>query len=251
MRIALLAPIALTSALLAGPALAQSQEWYTGARDPKQATSYGAAIDTSLTGTSRGSIHGSVIGTIAPFTKMDETGVRLRLGGLLGQYTYVSISPGVGEVKGTEASGSLMAGYEWVSTNATFAIFLGGEFQNRRLDKNDPSNSVIGNKGGMKASVDFHVTPTSYTMVAGTISYSTNNNAYYSRFKAGMKISENMYLGPELLFLGDNFYGQWRAGAHLTGAKFGALQFGVSGGYVNDRRAGSGVYGILDARVGF
>ncbi|MBM3609866.1 MAG: cellulose biosynthesis protein BcsS, partial [Alphaproteobacteria bacterium] len=74
---------------------------------------------------------------------MDESGVRLRLGGLLGQYTYVSISPGVGEVEGNEASGALMAGYEWVTQNATFAIYLGGEFQNRRLNKVDPSNSVV------------------------------------------------------------------------------------------------------------
>jgi|GEM_PF-6601698 len=150
---------------------------------------------------------------------MDESGVRLRLGGLLGQYTYVSISPGVGEVEGNEASGALMAGYEWVTQNATFAIYLGGEFQNRRLNKVDPSNSVVGNSAGFKTSVDFHVNPTSYTMLSGNMTYSTNNNAYYTRFKAGLKISQNIFVGPEVLFLGDNFYGQWRAGAHLTGAK--------------------------------
>lgn len=238
-------------ALSAGLGVASAQEWYTGSQQNREQESFGAAIDASLTGTSKGSMHGGVIGTIAPFTKLNETGVRLRLGGLLGQYTYVSISPGVGEVKGTEASGSLMGGYEWVTNNATFAIYLGAEFQNRRLNKADPSNSVVGNSAGFKTSVDFHVNPTSYTMLSGNLTYSTNNNAYYTRFKAGMKITENIFVGPEALFLGDNFYGQWRLGAHLTGAKLGALQFGISGGYVNDRRAGSGVYGILDARIGF
>lgn len=249
MRIRFAAPILF--ATLGVPSPGQAQEWYTGANSTREAQTYGAAIDTSLTGTSTGSMHGSVIGTIAPFTKLDETGMRLRLGGLLGQYTYVSVTPGVGKVTGTEASGSLMAGYEWVSANATFAMFIGGEFQNRRLDKNDPSNSVVGNSAGLKAAVDFHVNPTSYTMVSGNITYSTNNNAYYSRFKAGMKVSENAFIGPELLFLGDNFYGQWRAGMHLTGARLGPMQFGLSGGYVNDRRAGAGFYGILDARLGF
>ena len=233
----------------AGPALAQ--EWYTGARERTAEATYGAAIDASLSATTRGSLHGSLIGTIAPFSKLDETGARLRLGGLLGNYTYTSVSPGVGKVNGREASGSFMAGYEWVTKNATFSIYLGGEVQNRTLSKVDPSNGVAGAAWGFKTSVDFYMNPTSYTMASGNITYSTVNNAYYTRFKVGMAVTEKIFLGPELLFLGDNFYGQWRVGAHMTGAKVGPMQFGISGGYVNDRRGGPGGYGILDARLGF
>ncbi len=228
------------------------QEWYTGARDPRQPdASYGAAIDASLTATTKQTAHTSLIGTIAPFSKLDESGMRLRLGGLLGSYNYVSIAPGVGKVTGREASGSLLGGYEWVTKNATFAIYLGGEIQNRTLSKPDPSNSVVGTSYGFKASVDFYMNPTSYTMVSGNLTYSSNNNAYYSRIKAGMAVTERIFVGPEVLVLGDNFYGQWRAGAHITGAKLGPMQFGVSGGYVHDRRQGAGAYGILDARLGF
>src|SRR5512137_659522 len=79
-----------------------AQEWYTGARERQAETTYGAAIDASLTGTTRGSLHGSLIGTIAPFSKLDESGMRLRLGGLLGSYSYMSVAPGVGSVRGTE-----------------------------------------------------------------------------------------------------------------------------------------------------
>ena len=234
---------------LASPALAQ--EWYTGARERAPEANYGAAIDASLSATTRGTVHGGVIGTIAPFNKLDESGVRLRLGGIAGSYTYTSTSPGVGNVKGSESSGSLMAGYEWVTKNATFAIYLGGEAQNRTLSKPDPSNSVVGAAYGFKTSVDFYMNPTSYTMASGNITYSTVNNAYYTRFKVGMAVTERIFIGPELLFLGDNFYGQWRAGAHVTGAKFGPMQLGLSGGYVNDRRGGPGGYGILDARLTF
>ena len=42
-----------------------------------------------------------------------------------------------------------------------------------------------------------------------------------------------------------------RFGLHITGFRFGALQFGVSGGYVSDKVRGSGGYGIIDARVLF
>ncbi len=233
----------------ASPALAQ--EWYTGARDKTPEVNYGASIDASLSATTRGSAHAGLIGTIAPFSKLDESGARLRLGGILGNYTYVSVSPGVGSVTGHESTGSAMAGYEWVTKNATFAIYLGAEIQNRTLSKPDPSNNVFGTTYGLKTAVDFYMNPTSYTMASANIAYSSNNNAYYARFKAGMAITERIFVGPELLFLGDNFYGQWRFGAHLTGAKVGPMQLGLSGGYVNDRRGGPGGYGILDARVGF
>jgi len=38
---------------------------------------------------------------------------------------------------------------------------------------------------------------------------------------------------------------------HVTGIKMGALQFGPSGGYVNDRKNGGGAYGILDTQIRF
>ncbi len=234
---------------LSGPGVAQ--EWYTGARSQTPEANYGASIDASLSGTSKGSMHGGLIGTIAPFSKLDESGARLRIGGLLGTYTYTSTSPGVGQVKGDETSGNLMAGYEWVAKNATFALYLGADVQNRTLSKPDPSNKVVGTSYGFKTSFDFYMNPTSYTMASGNITYSTVNNAYYTRFKAGLAVTEKIFVGPEVLFLGDSFYSQWRVGAHVTGAKFGPMQIGVSGGYVNDRRAGPGGYGILDARLAF
>ena len=88
-------------------------------------------------------------------------------------------------------------------------------------------------------------------MASGNVSYSTSGGAYYSRFKAGLAISEGVFAGPEMLFLGDNHYTQYRVGLHLTGLRFGALQFGVSGGLVVDKAQGNGAYGIIDARVVF
>ncbi len=230
---------------------AVAQEWYTGSGENKSVSNFGAAIDASLTGTTKKSEHGGLIGTIAPFSKLEESGARLRLGGILGDYTYVSASPGVGTVVGHETAGSVLGGYEWTTPGTSVAVYLGGELQNRTLSKPDPSNKITGTRVGFKASVDFNVNPTSYTMASGNITYSSNNNAYYTRFKAGLAITERIFVGPEMLFLGDNFYKQWRAGVHLTGARLGPMQFGVSGGYLNDRDQGSGAYGILDARVSF
>jgi hypothetical protein len=64
-------------------------------------------------------------------------------------------------------------------------------------------------------------------------------------------VAQNVFIGPEALFLGDDLYRQWRTGLHLSGVTLGALQLGISGGYLKDETRGSGAYGILDARMVF
>ena len=230
-----------------------AQGFYTGSVGNGNASesSWGGSIDASLTGTSRGANHASLIGTIAPFSKLEESGVRVRLGGILGSYSYVSATPGVDTVVGRESTVSALVGYEWVSQGSSYAAYIGAEGQNRTLSKPDPGNKATGVAIGVKASVDFMTNPTANTMVSGNLTYSSNNSAYYARLKAGMAMTDKIFVGPEVLLLGDKFYKQYRVGAHLTGAKFGRLQFGVSGGYLMDRDQGSGAYGILDARVTF
>lgn len=250
MRKRIILPLVLLVSAVATPV--KAADWYTGSNTGSTAPkNFGVSIDASLTGTTKDTLHASLIGTIAPFGPMTESGMRMRIGGLAGSYKYVSTFPGVGSVTGRETSGAVMAGYEWVMPGMTFSVFGGAEVQNRTLSKLDPNNKVVGTSWGFKTTVDFYANPTSYTMVSGNVTFSTNNNAYYTRFKAGMAVIDRIFVGPEMLFLGDNFYGQWRVGAHLTGVKFGALQFGISGGYVSDRRNGPGAYGILDTQVRF
>jgi hypothetical protein len=88
-------------------------------------------------------------------------------------------------------------------------------------------------------------------MASGYGSYSTLHNSYYTRVKVGWSLIPGIYIGPEVSLLGDSFYRQYRVGAHLTGVKLGRLSLGISGGYLNDDRQGSGTYGIVDARIGF
>lgn len=250
-------PVALVLFVpLATPA-AMAADWYTGspttaaASSPYSVRQFGASVDFSLAGTTKNTLHGSLIGTISPFSSKTETGFRLRIGGLSGSYGYTSTAAGVGKVTGREATGYLMAGYEWVSAGTTVAVFGGVEMQNRTLSRPDPNNNVIGTSWGFKTGIDFYSNPTDRTMVSGNFTYSTNHNAYYARLKAGMAIMGQVFAGPEILVLGDNFYSQWRGGVHLTGVKLGAMQLGLSGGLVQDRRTGSGAYSILDARVEF
>ena len=239
----------------------QAADWYTGTNSGAGADSgYGVssgsghptvAIDTALTATNQGSLYGTVIGTIAPFTPMDQSGMRLRLVGVLGDYSYIPSNASLGRITGTQEDGSFLVGYEWVQKVATLDIYAGAEASNTTLSIPDPANKTAGMSVGFKLGADFYINPTSYTMVSGNLSYSTANGGYYSRFKAGMSVAEGVFVGPEVLFIGDKQDTQTRVGLHATGFRLGMLQFGVSGGYVSDKSRGNGGYGILDARVLF
>ncbi len=252
---------------------ARAADWYTGVPTdgPPQARRPRVAIDISLDATSQRAVSGVIIGTIAPFAPMDRSGMRVRASALAGTYVYTpsnaynnayylnaldtlfyyGYNPFLTQVYGTIVGGSLLVGYEWVTNRATVAIYAGGEVMNTSLSPNDPNNSVKGGRGGFKIATDFYVTPTDDMMISGVASYSTNFNSYYGRLKFGFAIADRIYIGPEAGALGDNFFQQWRLGGHVSGLRFGMMQFGAAIGYLNDRVRGGGVYGTLDTRVTF
>jgi hypothetical protein len=231
---------------------AQAADWYTGLpEDGPVSASPRAAIDIAIDGTSQRALAGAMIGTIAPFAPLDRSGMRIRIAGLGGTYSYISSAPGVGRVYGTLADGSFMAGYEWVMKRATVAIYGGPEITGNSLSHFDPTNTVKGTRFGFRMGVDFYVEPTQDTMLSGVAYYSTNNDAYYGRLKFGFAFAEHLYFGPEIIALGDDYFQQWRFGGHISGLRLGLLQLGFSGGFLNDRVRGAGMYGILETRFTF
>jgi hypothetical protein len=237
--------------MLAGGA--RAADWYTGVPTdgPVRPAAPTVAIDLAIDGTSQKAVSGALIGTIAPFAPLDRTGMRVRVAGLGGVYNYFSPTPGPGRVNGQMQQVAVLAGYEWVWKKMTIAGFGGVEFRNSSISPNDPNNRVKGATVGLKVGVDFYVTPTDTTMVSGVAYYSTNFNSYYGRPKFGMAFADHLYVGPEVLALGDDFFQQWRVGAHVSGMRLGFVQMGVSGGFLSDRVRGTGLYGIFESRVTF
>ncbi len=230
---------------------ARAADWYTGVPTdgPPIPKAPRATLDIALDGTSQAAYSAAVIGTIAPFTPLDRSGFRVRGSGIVGTYTYDSTD--VGKVNGNLIGGAMLMGYEWVFKRATVSVFLGGEIVNTTISPNDPNNQAKGTSVGLKVATDFYVTPTDQTMIAGVFSYSTNFSSYYGRLKFGMAFADRIYVGPEVGALGDNFFQQWRVGGHVTGIRFGMLQFGAAMGFLNDRVRGGGLYGTVDTRVTF
>lgn len=246
--------ISAVAAALVLAGSARAADWYTGVPSdgPPEARPPRITIDIAVDGTSQRAVSGALIGTIAPFAPMDRSGMRVRMSVLGGSYVYTPSMPFLlGNIHGALINGAFMLGYEWVSRRATVGAYAGVEAMHTSISPNDPNNSVKGGRAGAKLALDFYVTPTDDTMIAGVASYSTNFNSYYGRLKFGMAIADRIYIGPEVAGLGDNFFQQWRIGGHVSGLRFGLLQFGAAVGFLNDRVRGGGVYGTLDTRVAF
>lgn len=230
------------------PALAA--DWYTGARPQPPGDDWIVIVDASTDITTQGSYFGDINATAAPVGTLVESGVRLRVDALGGRYSYVSTDTNQ-TVHGTQESGAALVGYEWVSPAMTFAAYLGGDVRNNSLSIVDPGNPVVGTSFGAKSQFEFYGKPSALTMIAANASYATNKTAYFARLRGGYLLGPDVYVGPELVALGDAFFNQERVGVHLTGLHTGPLQLAFAAGYLHDRVRGNGGYGTIDARVGF
>lgn len=224
---------------------AQAQDWYTGARPQTPDSSWIVTVDTSATVTSNSSAFGSTTVTVAP---SDQSGVRFRAEGVVGSYRYLS---GTTTVRGGQQEGSLLAGYELVWRDAALAGYVGLNVRNNTLSISDPNNPVIGTDLGVKAAVNFYATPTDNTYVSAYGSYTSTFNAYYARLRGGVMVADGVYVGPEALLLGDDFFRQWRVGAHVAGLSMGPVTISASAGYLFDRVQKAGFYSSVEGRMRF
>jgi hypothetical protein len=225
-------------------------DWYTGVSTPAAGDDWIVAVDSSMTVTSTGSEFADLGMTSAINGTLNASGVRARVEGLAGEYSYNEGLTG-SRVNGLQEEGALLAGYEWVGRDARLGGYLGLDVRNNSLSAVDPTNPVVGTTAGLKSVLEFYLKPTASTFLSAYGSYTTNENAYYTRIKTGYAIASEVYVGPEVSYLGNDFFNQWRVGAHLTGFRLGGLQLAVSGGYLYDRMQKGGAYTSVDVRVGF
>lgn len=241
-----LAGLALALAL-AGPA--RAADWYTGAPASRAAEDWIVSLDASTTVTTNNSVFANVGGTAATAGTLRESGVRAKVEALTGAYEYRTDAGA--KVRGEQVEGAALLGYEWIWREAKLAGYVGLAVRNTSLSITDPSNPVVGTSYGLKSAIDFYARPTEKTMVSAYGSFTTNDKAYFVRVKAGYRLGEGIYIGPEVAALGNDFYDQRRVGAHLSGLQLGPVQASLSAGYQFDRELGAGAYGAVDLRAQF
>lgn len=198
--------------------------------------------------------HGSLAGYLgvlyAPYG-MHQSGIRLTAFGLYGKYDYESFPT---DVKARFWAGDLLVGWSNVVANGAATLSIGANYQDHRLSRSDPFNSVVGSEWGFKVQGDFWVTPMPSWLVVGLASYSTAFDTYYANLRVGYDFTggRGVYFGPEFGALGNDRTDQVRVGAHLSGIRLNAVtKLNVSGGWLNEKGDGDGVYGTATVDVTF
>jgi Cellulose biosynthesis protein BcsS len=238
----------LVGALCSNAAFAQN--WYVAPSAVVPPTDWLVAIDVSGTATSNHTDFAYGAATFALGSTLQQSGLRLRLEGLGGTYGFEQAPSNV-TTTGKQYEGGALVGYQQVWNFGSLGAYIGANVRENTVPSTDATNSSLGTRVGFKAAVDAYLLPAPATMMSVYGSYSTAYDAYYARFRAGYSFFGFGYLGPELAVLGDDYYNQTRVGAHYSAMQLGALQVGVSGGYVWQRDLKDGYYGSLELRTGF
>lgn len=162
-----------------------------------------------------------------------------------GEYDYDTIFPGPTptNVEGDVAAGDILIGYRHFFGNGSVTGFLGGEIQNHDQSPRDLANSVDGSEGGVKGQLEIYAEPVTNVSLSAIGSYSSAFDSYWSRFFGGYNFGP-VTIGPEVYFLGNEEFDQFRVGGALTGFDIGFASVRLYGGYAdNDSRGDDGAYG--------
>jgi hypothetical protein len=212
------------------------------------------AIDMGVTAATH-SVFGDLGVLFAPYGGLEVSGFRAHVGTNDGVYSYIAQDTGV-RIHGFGEEADILFGYSFnfeankLFESSSFLLMTGANLQTDRLNMIDPENSVQGTRYGSKTEAEFYSNPTEKTLFSVQGQYSTAFNAYYSEINLGYAaLAPEMFFGPVVMFLGDDHYAQWRAGASLSGLKVGRVEFNLQGGFMHDREQGDGAFATVGAYV--
>jgi hypothetical protein len=205
--------------------------------------------------------------TFAPFSGIDDSGIRFRATGDADWYRFIINENPRTLGSGHDLQGGLMAGYNVSLSQFSVTGLVGPAFGNIIND------GVTTNRWGAQAALEMQLTPSDLTAAAASVSYSTIANYLQVQAKAGLKFFEIVTVGPEAKFswqrilpfqltfitptvvtttpvLEQTSLSYMHIGAYST-VSIGSASVGVSGGWADSPQLGSGYYGSLSVYVPF
>lgn len=197
----------------------------------------------------------SVYGYVGAFTTLQgqtihQEGWLLRGSAGYGRFRYNTTAVLSGHVTGHVTDGDLMAGYQSVSGPATAKFFIGPDVENLRDSPTDP-NSHHGTRAGAKALAEIETKWDDSFRMGAMGDYSTAFQTYWSRIDGGFNFW-HLSVGPEVQFLGNDDFNQFRFGGAISGINLGPVSFRGDAGKAWTRGNGKdGAYGGVSVSVGF
>jgi len=189
-------------------------------------------------------------GLFALSKDIDTSGPRLWITGEAGWYQF----PAQGStIRGISSAGSILGGYAFEGNNYEINLLGGLSAENDILSAYDATDRVQGTAGGVKVRGDAWVNPNPQSLFYGEAEYATAFQTYWTLAKYGFDVTngKQIFVGPEVVALGDARFNQWRVGASVTQLKFGKVEVDVSAGFAHDSVVGNGAYTHVEVSAQF
>ena len=188
--------------------------------------------------------------TVTLWRDVRTDGMRLRIGGGYGAYSYASprwVSPTARAVlnfDGRQAFSDVMLGYHASVGPWLAKIYIGGTYERHDITPFDQENSVQGAKLGVKAALETWLRIGDTGFLQTDTSWSPVFSGYNARARLGWRLSPAFSVGPEVAVMGNATYDAGRAGAFLR-YEWDGGEVSFSAGASGDRSEISGPYGSV------
>jgi hypothetical protein len=187
---------------------------------------------------------------LAPWSRLDEDGVRLRVMGGIGRYRYNTDAVASGVNEGIVSSGEIMFGWRRAFDRIVVVAYLGGQIEEHQLRDPDPGNPVSGTTLGLKGALELFSRPWPDYIATALASASTVHGSYQARATFAREINSWLALGVEGAILGNARYFEPRAGL-IAVATIAGRKLSLSGGYLSNSDKGAGPYLTLSLYAPF
>ncbi|MDB5512950.1 MAG: hypothetical protein JWR08_2433 [Enterovirga sp.] len=127
---------------------------------------------------------------------------------------------------------SLLFGHQWNEPGLFLAALAGPELQHEQLTVANRVYRFSKPRYGLQGQVELWATPSSDTMLTGTVVTRTSRLSVWARGSAGLRVGGGLYAGPEVMTYATDTYRELRVGLHLTGVQVGIVQGRISAGWM-------------------
>jgi hypothetical protein len=229
-----------------------------GAGEPPQAFEVDAGFDAAPH-----SLYWYSEAVVALNRNIARDGFLLRTYGSLAVYDYPSPLKKGGMIDGQLWQLDLMPGYQIVRGASTLGGYVGFDYQESSLDPQDPTNPLRGTATGVKVEGHYNFADETQPLDISLVgAYSTAFATYYAELRLGVRVWEELFIGPDASVDGDTGYNAQRLGGY---AKYGfeltkgvPVELTLVGGHQfvpgADPRGfggGEGPYGTLEISTNF
>lgn len=135
---------------------------------------------------------------------------------------------------------AMLVGYQTVIPQGVISVFIGPEYERQQRLSGENTQDFM----GVRVQSEAWIHPSTDTLINSTFIFGSARGDLWSRTGIGLKMLDIVYVGPEIVtYIADDFR-EYRVGAHVTGFKFGDLNFRLSAGFQKAQRE-QGPYGSL------